>query len=163
MLQFGTPLCTIAAMFEVGNKEIWNLRKNAFLCSSVVPATAVLKCYDWAVRNREEGNCVIGGFHSQIEKDVLHFLIKGTQPLILALARGLKVNYEPAISKALSDGRLLIISPFPKEIDRVTIRTAGVRNRMMIDLADTVFVGFSSPGGKLETLLKDVTKPVIRL
>jgi hypothetical protein len=40
----------------------------------------VLKCYDWAIEEREAGNFVISGFHSQIEKDVLHYLLKGKQP-----------------------------------------------------------------------------------
>jgi len=62
----------------------------AFLCSRQVPAEVVLKCYDWAIEQRNKGKCVILRFHSKIEKDVLHYLLKGTQPIILALARGLK-------------------------------------------------------------------------
>jgi len=35
---------------------------------------------------REAGRCVISGFHSPIEQDVLHYLLKGKQPVIMALA-----------------------------------------------------------------------------
>ena len=77
-------------MNSLGNEKILNMPKTAFLCSRRVPASAVLKCYDWAIDQREAGRCVISGFHSQMEKDVLYYLLKGTQPIILALARGLK-------------------------------------------------------------------------
>ncbi len=66
-------------METIGNKEILKLPKTAFLCSRNVSASVVLKCYDWATEQRDAGHCVISGFHSQLEKDVLHFLLKGTQ------------------------------------------------------------------------------------
>ena len=68
---------------HIGNKALLELNKTAFLCSRKVPASIVLKCYDWAIQQREEGNCVISGFHSQLEKDVLHYLLKGNQPIII--------------------------------------------------------------------------------
>jgi len=43
----------------------------------MVPALVVLKCYDWAIEQREAGISVISGFHSLIEKDVFHYLLKG--------------------------------------------------------------------------------------
>lgn len=113
-----------------------------------------MKCYDWAIEQREKGNCVISGFHSQIEKDVLHYLLKGKQPIILALARGLKKNLEPEFEKPLEQGRLLIISSFDKTTKRVTEQTAEIRNKMMIEIADNITVGYASEGGKLETTPK---------
>jgi hypothetical protein len=137
----------------LGNKDILNLPKTAFLCSRQIPASVVLKCYDWAIAEREAGNCVISGFHSPLEKDVLHYLLKGTQPIIIALARGLKIRVEAELKKPLDQGRLLIITPFEASVKRVTIATAAIRNRMMIEIADKVVVGYASPGGQLEQLL----------
>lgn len=148
---------------SIGNSELLKKPKTAFLCSRMIPASVVLKCYDWAIDQREKGNCVVSGFHSQIEKDVLHYLLKGKQPVIVALARGLKVKLEPLLTNALVEGRLLIVSPFPKEIKRVTEETATIRNKMMIDLADSITLGHVSDGGQLESLLKNVDKPVVRL
>ncbi len=74
----------------LGNFDLLKLSKTAFLCSRKVPASAVLKCYDWAIAQKDLGSCVISGFHSRLEKDVLHYLLKGKRPIILALARGLK-------------------------------------------------------------------------
>ncbi|MBU0489289.1 MAG: DNA-binding protein [Bacteroidetes bacterium] len=147
----------------IGNETLLELRKTAFFCSRKIPASAVLKCYDWAVAQREAGNCIISGFHSQIEKDVLHYLLKGQQPIILALARGLKEKLEPEFEKPLEQGRLLIISPFDKSTKRVTEQTAEVRNKMMIELADSITIGYASEGGNLETLLTSTKKEIIRL
>lgn len=45
--------------------------QNSFLYSRQVPIlVVVLKCCDWAIEQREKGNCVKSGFHSQIEKDI---------------------------------------------------------------------------------------------
>ena len=144
----------------LGNTEILKLNKTAFLCSRMVSAGTVLKCYDWAIEQREKGNCVISGFHSQIEKDVLHYLLKGKQPIIVALARGLKDILEPAFIKPVEQGRILIISPFEKEVKRVTEQTASIRNKMMLDIADNVVIGFASAEGRLTPLLNYIEKPV---
>jgi hypothetical protein len=66
----------------LGSIDILKLHKTAFLCSRKCPADIVLKSYDWAIERREKGECVISGFHSKIEKDVLHYLLKGAQPII---------------------------------------------------------------------------------
>jgi predicted Rossmann fold nucleotide-binding protein DprA/Smf involved in DNA uptake len=147
-------------MHTLGNTGLLELPKTAFLCSRKVPASVVLKCYDWAIAQREQGNCVISGFHSQIEKDVLYYLLKGQQPVIVALARGLKEKLESEFEKPLMEGRLLIITSFDKTIKRVTAKTAITRNEMMIALADTITVGFAAEGGLLEKSLLTSSKPV---
>jgi hypothetical protein len=148
---------------SIGNTDLLKLCKTAFLCSRQVPASVVLKCYDWAIQQREKGVCVISGFHSQIEKDVLHYLLKGKQPIILALARGLKEKLEPEFVKPLEQGRLLIITPFDKNIKRVTEQTSEIRNSLMLELADRIAIGYASPGGQLESLLKETDKQISRI
>ena len=143
---------------HIGNLELLKLPKTAFLCSREIPASIVLKCYDWAIAQRKQGNCIISGFHSKIEKDVLHYLLKGNQPIIVVMARGLKQRLEPEFKSELKKGRLLIISPFEKEVKRITTKTAVIRNQLMIDLAENVAVGFISKGGNLEKVLKYTEK-----
>jgi predicted Rossmann fold nucleotide-binding protein DprA/Smf involved in DNA uptake len=138
----------------IGNQELLKLPKTAFLCSRKVPANVVLKCYDWAIKQRDAGKCIISGFHSQLEKDVFYYLMKGKQPIIVVLARGLKQRFDPEIQKVLAEGRLLIISPFEKKITRVTQQTSVTRNRLMVQLADEVVVGFTSDEGNLSHLIK---------
>ncbi len=147
----------------LGNTDLLKLPKTAFLCSRQVPASVVLKCYDWAIEQREKGNCVISGFHSQIEKDVLHYLLKGKQPIILALARGLKSTLEPEFEKPLEQGRLLIITPFDKSVKRVSSQNAQTRNQLMTTLADQITIGYASPGGRLESALQHCKKPKFKL
>ena len=147
----------------LGNEQLLKLQKTAFLCSRSITASAVLKCYDWAIAQREAGNCVISGFHSQLEKDVLHYLLKGKQPIIIALARGLKKKIEPELIKPLEQGRILIISPFDKTVKRASEQTAAICNKMMIELADNIDIGYASKEGKLEKLLQSTEKEIIRL
>ncbi len=44
----------------LGNKELLNLPKTAFLASSIISQDMVLKCYDWATAKHE--GCVVSGF-----------------------------------------------------------------------------------------------------
>lgn len=147
----------------IGDVDLLKLPKIAFLCSRQSTASAVLKCYDWAIEQREKGNCVISGFHSQIEKDVLHYLLKGNQPIILVLARGLKDKLEPEFEKPIELGKLLIITPFDKSVKRISSQNALARNRLMIALADQITIGYVSPGGQLEELLKGIKKPINKI
>lgn len=140
-------------LYTFGNSENLKHHKTAFLCSRTCPAQIVLKAYDWATEQREKGNCVISGFHSQIEKDVFHYLLKGDQPIILTLARGMKKRIEPEIQKALEDNRLLIISSFDDSVKRITSQSAQVRNELMAELADEIFVAHASQGGNVEKLI----------
>ncbi|PIV55150.1 DNA-binding protein [Candidatus Desantisbacteria bacterium CG_4_10_14_0_8_um_filter_48_22] len=142
---------------SLGNTELLKLRKTAFLCSREILASMVLKCYDWAIEQRNKGNCVISGFHSKIEKDVFHYLLAGKQPVIIALARGMKDKVEPDLKTAIDAGRLLIVTPFENNVKRVTAETAEKRNRFMIELADEVVIGFASKGGMLEKLTSNIT------
>lgn len=139
----------------LGKSKILELPKTAFLCSRKISAQSVLKCYDWAIEQREEGSCVISGFHSPIEKDVFKYLAKGNQPIILALPRGLKKRWEPDIKQLLDQNRLLIVTPFDKSVTRVTKETSSKRNEMMLELADEVMVGYMNPTGGINKLIKN--------
>lgn len=141
---------------SLGNTDLLKLPKTAFLCSRKVPASVILKCYDWAIEQRVKANCVVSGFHSQLEKDVLHYLLKGKQPIILALARGIKAKLEPELITPLEQGRLLIVSPFDKTVKRVSQTNSEIRNKSMITLSDQVVIGFASPGGNLEKLIQEM-------
>lgn len=145
-----------------GNNQLLDLHKTAFLCSREVPATIVLKCYDWAIAQREAGTCVISAFHSTLEKDVLAYLLKGSQPVIVALARGMKGRIEPDFKKPLEQGRLLIVTPFEHKHKRVTTQLALIRNAFMAELADEIVVGYAKPGGNIDRLIQQLghSKPV---
>jgi predicted GIY-YIG superfamily endonuclease len=162
-LSLSKPPLSISIKESLGNISLLTIPKTAFLCSRNISASAVLKCYDWAIAQREAGRCIISGFHSQIEKDVLHYLLKGSQPIIVAMARGLKKKTEPEFLQPLHENRLLIITPFNINTRRISKRTANIRNKLMVQLADTVTVGYISPGGNLEKLLQTTGKEIVRI
>lgn len=149
----------------LGNAAIIDCAKTAFLCSRAYPAGAVLRIYDWAKAARERGECVISGFHSALERDVLEILLGGSQPVILAAARNLPKRHAPGVRRALRDGQLLMVSPFPASVARITAAAARRRNQFMLAVAERIVVGYAREGGALAQVLGGVAahKEVIRL
>ncbi|OFZ53294.1 MAG: DNA-binding protein [Bacteroidetes bacterium RIFCSPHIGHO2_02_FULL_44_7] len=139
-----------------GNKNILKHYKTGFLSSRKCPAEVVLKSYEWAKRQRTQDNCVICGNHSQIERDIFEILLKGDQPLVLVLPRGLKKRWDTLWLENVEKDRLLIISPFPKEIKRVTRETAIRKNETILSLSDKIVVGYKSSKGQLDRLLTNL-------
>jgi predicted Rossmann fold nucleotide-binding protein DprA/Smf involved in DNA uptake len=129
----------------------------AFLCSKEAPGSAILKAFDQATAWRDAGRCVISGFHSPLERQCLDILLRGKQPVVMVLARGLGVLRLPATQrKALDDGRLTIVSPFPTAEKRATADLARQRNRFVAALADEVVFAYIAPGGSLSKLSEEV-------
>jgi predicted Rossmann fold nucleotide-binding protein DprA/Smf involved in DNA uptake len=127
----------------------------AFLCSKETPGATILKAFDQAATWRDAGCCVISGFHSPLEQQCLDILLRGKQPIVMALARGLGALRLPAAQKkAVAEGRLTIISPFPVGEKRVSAELATQRNGLVAALADEVVLAYVSPNGKLGRLVE---------
>lgn len=139
-----------------GNKDILKHHKTGFLSSRKCPAEVILKSYEWAKLQRTEGNCIVCGNHSQIEKDVFEILLKGEQPLVLVLPRELKKRWDKTWLNEIEKGRLLIISHFSKDITRVTRETAIHKNETILSLSDNIVVGHKSPNGQIDRLLTNL-------
>jgi len=124
----------------LGNRELLKLKKTAFLASSTISSETVLRCYDWATEMRNRGECVVSGFSSKLEQDVLHFLLKGSQPIIVVLARRMYRNIPDGLKEPLAQNRLLIISV--SNAVRQSKVTAMTRNKYVCEMADNIcFVG----------------------
>ena len=121
----------------LGNRELLKLKKTAFLASSTISSETVLRCYDWATEMRNRGECVVSGFSSKLEQDVLHFLLKGSQPIIIVLARRMYRNIPDELKEPLAQNRLLIISV--SNAVRQSKITAMARNRYVCEMADKIF------------------------
>ena len=127
-------------MEYLGNQELLKLKKTAFLASSTISSETVLRCYDWATEMRNRGECVVSGFSSKLEQDVLHFLLKGSQPIIIVLARRMYKVTPDELKEPLAQNRLLIIS-ITNAIRQSRV-TAMSRNRYVCEMADKIlFVG----------------------
>jgi predicted Rossmann fold nucleotide-binding protein DprA/Smf involved in DNA uptake len=133
----------------LGHEQLYSLPSVGFLCSRKAVSGAVLRCYDWALAMRESGTCIMSGFHSPLEQDVLHFLLKGQQPVIAVLSSKLKTTYSKEMQLALDEGRLLIVSPFEILPVRPTTTTAQVRNEFIFNHCQRVVVGYASKNGQL--------------
>ena len=127
-------------MDYLGNKDLLKLPKTAFLASSKIHVDLVLSCYDWASQTAQSDQCVISGFSSHLEKEVLHFLMKGTCPIILVLARQMYKQIPSELQTLLDVNRLLIISV--SKAVRQSKTTAYARNKYICETADKIlFVG----------------------
>lgn len=125
----------------LGNKELLKQKKTAFLASSTIPPDMVLRCYDWAAGKRE--GCVVSGFSSKLEKDVLHFLLKAHCPIILVLARKMYKVIPEELKEALEQERLLIIST--STAVRQSKVTALARNKHICEIAESIlFIGVTT-------------------
>jgi predicted Rossmann fold nucleotide-binding protein DprA/Smf involved in DNA uptake len=144
----------------LGNLDLLSRPLTALFCSARCPGNAILPAYDQAAQWREAGRCVISGFHSPVEKECLRLLLRGQQPIIICPARGLPKRISPHWKKPLSDGRLLILSLFPEAETRITADLATRRNELVAALADEVFVAHATPGGRLESSLRQKPLPI---
>ncbi len=142
-------------MDYLGNIELLNLPKTAFLASSTIPTDMVLKCYDWATQMAKEEQCIVSGFSSHLEKEVLHFLMKGRCPIILVLAREMYKQNPSDLQPLLDDNRLLIISV--SKAVRQSKTTAYARNKYICEIADNIlFIGVTEKSSLYP--LKDMYK-----
>lgn len=149
-------------MDYLGNVELLNVSKTAFWAASTIPPDMVLKCYDWAVKMAKEGRCVISGFSSHLEREVLHFLMKGRQPIILVLARRMYKQIPPELQSLLDENRLLIISV--SNAVRQSKATAHARNRYICEIADQIlFVGVNEKSSLFELESENEVKKLGRL
>lgn len=138
--------------------------KIAFLASSIVSAESVLKCYDWATEQKRVDRCVVSGFHSKLEKDVLHFLLNTKTPTILVLARTPHKKISQEFEKAVTDGLLQIISV--SDSPRQTKETARLRNEYITSIADELVFASLNEQSSLYTLYqqaKILDKPIMLL
>jgi predicted Rossmann fold nucleotide-binding protein DprA/Smf involved in DNA uptake len=138
--------------------------KTAFLASRTISSDSVLKCYDWATEQKKLGRCVVSGFHSKLEKDVLHFLLKTQTPTILVLGRAPYKKLPQEFEEAIAGGLLQIISV--SNSHRQTKETAKSRNEYIISIADEIVFASLNEQSSLYPLyiqVKTLNKPVTLL
>jgi len=123
----------------IGNRELLKRKKTAFFCSRKVNSGSILKCYDWATSLDKNSTCVISGFQSKIERDVLHFLLKKEIPVIVVLGRRMYKKLPNELDEACKKGKVLIISL--SDNPRNSIATAEIRNRYIVDHAENIVFG----------------------
>lgn len=125
------------------------------LCSVRCPANVILALYDLARDVRESGLTFVGGFQSPLERDFLDILLRGSPRVIVCPARGTARMRVPAAWKPhIEAGRLHIESPFPEGEERPRRGLAERRNRYVAERSDAVLVGYATPGGAVDRLVR---------
>lgn len=143
----------------LGDAAILKRTKIALFCSAKCPGKLILDTYDLAKTFREQGVTVISGFHSPMEEECFRILLRSPHPVIWCLARGMlrRVPAKPVDCRtAVTEGRLLIVSPFPVTVRHVKAKTAIARNRVVADMAAAVVIAHAAPGSKIEALSREL-------
>jgi len=140
----------------VGNPALLAQPLTALFCSQKCPAELVLKGYDLGKRLREEGQAVIGGFHSGIERGLLAIFLRGQGGVVVCAARYLPGwRYPTEWQGAIEAGRLTLVAPaFRPEEKRITKETVAKRNALIVELAARIVVIYAQPGGKVMEVCK---------
>lgn len=140
-----------------GNLDILRRHKLAFFCSVKCPGSLILQTYDVACALRDAGVTVISGFQSPMEKECLTLLLRGSQPVIICLARGIeRMRLTRDWREPLAQGRLLLLSPFGEKHRRPTEKLAVARNEFVAAIADGALFAHAEPGGKADGLFHRV-------
>jgi predicted Rossmann fold nucleotide-binding protein DprA/Smf involved in DNA uptake len=134
-------------------------------CSIKCPGELILKLFDLAKELRDNGIGVISGFHAPMDRECFDILLRGKGPIVWCPARSIEgMRLKPAYKKAIDEGRLLILSPFPVKLSRISAERAEQRNRLVAALAERIFVAYADPGGKTEALCRELVvsgKPLL--
>ena len=146
-------------MDYLGNRELLKQLKTAFLASGTIAPDVVLRCYDWATGEHE--GCVVSGFSSRLEQDVLHFLLRAKVPVIMVLARRLYKEIPEELKVPLEQGRLLIIST--STAVRQSRTTALARNRYICELSDHIMMVGVTENSSLYGLREEFSNKITSL
>ena len=158
-LATGSDSGAAQAIDYIGNPEILSSNKLALFCSRKCPGAIIVETYHYAHILRSKNRTIISGFQTPMEKECLRVFLNGPQKLIICPARGLEnIRIRPEWRKGLKTGRLLIVSPFPKEIRRATAQLSLERNRFVAELADEICVPYAAEGSKTAEFLKLIEK-----
>ena len=146
-----------AAITAMGRAEILRHNRLGLICSIRCPGSIVIKTFDAIRELRDAGIVIAGGFHSPMEEECLDFLLRGTQPVIVCPAKGLACMRLPsAWQSALDAGRLLLLSPFGDNVKHTRKSRAQPRNEFVAALSAAVLIPHASPGGKAESVARQV-------
>ena len=133
------------------------ITQQPFFCSAKCPGDLIVKTYDFAQILRDAGMTIISGFHSPMECECLTILLRGAQPAIICPARSInnmRINKE--YKKPLKDGRLLFLSPFDKNQQRISAKRSHYRNLFVVALSAVIFVAHAEPSSKTEELCRQI-------
>ncbi|NCD33273.1 MAG: hypothetical protein EOL87_07610 [Spartobacteria bacterium] len=140
------------SLAAIGNIALLDRRKTGLLCSRKCPADKIIESYDqFKIWTADPEMTVISGFHSPLEKECLHLLLKGSANIIMCPPREimhmrLSNDWKPAIN----EGRMLILSPFTQR--RADTKIINSRNQFVASISNELIIPYSAPEGVLSNI-----------
>ena len=136
----------------IGNPSLLNRQKVGMLCSRRCPDTVLA-----TPRKRASGagaeHCIISGFHSPPEREILAGLLQSKAGLICCPAWGIDAMKIPAEwLPALEQNRMLILEMRNRDGN---LAAAEQRNRFVIEKADDLWIPHVTRGGMLARSLRE--------
>ena len=145
-------------LFGVGNAALLETPLLGFIASRECPGHVMIETLDRIPEWIKARKTVVSGFHSPLEQQVLHSLLRRKACVIQVLARGFR-DYRPLEHELepLTEGRMLIVTACSATVARVTRAAALERNRLVLALTDEHCVPYLSPNSPLQTMMSSVS------
>ncbi len=125
------------SMESLGNLLLFERKRIGYLAASRIITVSVLPTLDWAIETaKNEDVTIVSGFHSQMEREVLDFLLKGRCGIICVLARSIYKKVPPKFQEAYNADRVLFISPFQTTAIRASRQDCQQRNEFIASISD---------------------------
>jgi predicted Rossmann fold nucleotide-binding protein DprA/Smf involved in DNA uptake len=146
----------IAVKF-IGDQRIIRQTKYGVFCSKKCPGDLILKAFDATKKLREQGRVVISSFHSPVEKDLLPILLRGNQPVVIAMGRDLEGCRIPKrLWSKIENNQLAFISPvYQTKQPRITRYSADIRNSLLAKICSQVLVIYAEFGGAVDRIVDE--------
>ena len=133
-----------------GNRELLDRPLVAFFASRKATPHDAQLARQWAESICQTDKVVISGFHSPLEKEILHFLLDRQQPVVIALGRALYKRIPEQLQPHFDEGRVLFVSY--RGYTRHSCNSAQIRNWSVANLADEVYFTQFDETSSLSTL-----------
>ena len=155
---------SVSRLMALGNLDLLCNETLALFCSARCPGSLILKFYDALRALRDEGQTVISGFHSPLEREGLLTLMQGQGGIVICPARSIDTMRVPVgWHQVVSDKRLLVLSPFAAHEERITARLATRRNEFVAAIADRALIVYAEPASRTAELARTILERGTRL
>lgn len=144
----------------LGDLNLLKLNKFGFLSSQKYNLSTLQKIKAW-LQTIDQESCVISGFQSKYEKEVLDVLLRKNCKIIYVLSTDMFDACPQKFKHAVENGNMLIFSPFDTLNKIKTREAAKIRNQFVIDMSDNLVIGDLSANGMLDNMLKGKTYKLI--
>ena len=148
-----------AHLIGIGNPALLAEPLLGLIASRQCPGHVFIETLERVPQWAKAGRVLVSGFHSPLEQQVLHSLLRRQGRAVKVLARHLLPDrdYRPAAEERepLAQGRLLIVSASPATETRTTRASALARNGLVLVLAREHWAPRIAPESPLTALRAD--------